>query len=66
MKTSTIKFILSFDSGADGIRYIDDADSKYGSAEQEYAKRFDSKEEAEGFLEGKDYACSIVEITVAI
>ena len=42
-------FILAFDSGARGIRYIDEDVSMYGTSDEYSAKYFDTKEDAQEF-----------------
>lgn len=58
------KFILAFDSGAQGTRYIDEDVSKFGTSDEYSAKFFDSKEQAKEFTNGKDWACWVIEIEV--
>ena len=58
------KFILAFDSGAQGTRYIDEDVSKFGTSDEYSAKFFDSKEQAEEITNGKDWACWVIEIEV--
>jgi hypothetical protein len=64
--TTTAKFVLAFDSGAKGTRYIDDMDEKYGTSFSNNAKVFDTKEEAQKFNDDKGYLCWVEELTEEI
>lgn len=57
-------FILAFDSGAQGTRYIDEDVSKFGTSDEYLAKFFETKKEAENFTKGKDWFCWIVELEI--
>ena len=51
------KFILAYDSGHRGTRYISGYDTKDGCALPETAMEFDSEEEAQAYNDGKGYLC---------
>lgn len=57
------KFILAFDSGAKGIRYIDEYNSTNGTSDKYCAKEFYNIEEAIIFNDKYGYACWIEELT---
>lgn len=56
------KYILAFDSGAKGTRFIDEDNSTNGTGFRENAKQFDAEPEAKEFNDAKGYACWIEEI----
>lgn len=57
-------FILAFDSGAQGTRYIDEDVSKFGTPDEYSAKYFDKKEQAQEFVEERGYLCGVLELEI--
>lgn len=52
-----VKFVLAFDAGAKGTRYIDNENSRFGTSDSASAKQFDTKEDAQAFNDEHSYLC---------
>ena len=65
MKTAENKepiYILAFDSGAKGTKYISECDDIYGTSNPDSAMQFKSKEEAQIFNDEHAYLCWVEEL----
>lgn len=65
LRTSKIvetAFILAFETGKSACRYIDNEDSKNGTAFEDSAKIFTTKEDAISWNEAKGYLAYPIEI----
>jgi len=64
VSNNTPTFILSFDSGHKGTRYIDPLNSETGTSNSENAKTFDSREEAQAYNDANKYICNVKELAL--
>lgn len=59
---ATVKFLLAFETGKNNqIRYIDVSDSKNGTAFEEDAMSFDTREDAQAYNDEHGYVCWVSE-----
>lgn len=67
MKNSTSNqsyFIIAFDTNK-GTRFIDNEDSIHGTSFESDAKPFDTRQDAQAFIDASGYVCWIVEYSEA-
>jgi len=58
------KYVVAFDSGAKGTRYVDEENSKYGTSDEYSAKYFDTKEQADIFATDNGISGWVSEIEI--